>query len=97
VPRVTPFAPLEHTKPRTRLARRRMAAGVTQRQMWEAVGVSRATYIRLEQGRMDNPPLRLLQNCALALGCHLDDVIEDHWRDWYTPPGYQPTEPPQFN
>jgi len=25
-------------------------AGVTQRQMWEAVGVSRATYVRLECG-----------------------------------------------
>jgi transcriptional regulator with XRE-family HTH domain len=93
---VSPFEPLKQTRARTRLARRRLAAGVTQRQMWEALGVSRATYLRLEHGRMDNPSLRLLQNCAIALGCALDDLIEDDWRRWYTPAGYVPTRPPRF-
>lgn len=93
---MSPFEPLTQTDARTKLARRRLERGVTQRQMWEAVGVSRATYVRLEQGRMDNPSLRLLVNCALALGCGLDDVIEDTWREWYTRPGFVETEPPRF-
>jgi transcriptional regulator with XRE-family HTH domain len=93
---VSPFEPLTQTDARTKLARRRLARGVTQRQMWEAVGVSRATYVRLEHGRMDNPPLRLLVNCALALGCELNDVIEDAWRQWYTRPGFVATAPPAF-
>lgn len=45
---------------------------------------------------MENPPLRLLVNCAIALGCELTDLIEDEWQEWYTRPGYAPTEPPQF-
>ncbi len=92
---MSPFEPLTQTKVRTRLARRRVAVGVTQRQMWQALGVSRATYLRLEQGRMDDPSLRLLMNCAIALGCQLDDLIEDGWRAC-TPEGYVATRPPDF-
>jgi len=46
---------------------------------------------------MVNPPLRLLQNCAIALGCELDDLVEAEWRDRYTPEGYEPTNPPRFS
>ena len=91
-----PFKPLTPTDARTKLAHRRLARGVTQRQMWEALGVSRATHLRLEQGRMDDRSLRLLVNCAIALDCRLDDLIEDEWRQWYTRPGYTPTKPPVF-
>ena len=93
---MSPFEPLKQTQVRTRLAQRRLEVGVTQRQMWEALAVSRATYVRLEQGRTANPSLRLLQNCAIALGCQLDDLIEDEWREWYTQEGYAPTQPPEF-
>lgn len=44
---------------------------------------------------MDNPPLRLLQNWAIALDCNLDDLIEDEWR--YTRPGFVPTRPPKLD
>ena len=91
-----PFPVGTQTRPRTRLAAIRVARGVTQRQMWEAVGVSRATYVRLEHGGIDNPQLRVLQNCAIALGCGLDDLIEPSWREWYTRAGYTPTKPPHF-
>src|SRR3954454_23524609 len=90
-----PFAPGEQTDVRTQLAAWRVKRGVTQNALAEAVGVSRATYVRVEQGRNPNPPLRLLVNCALALGCELDDLIEDHWRGWYTPVGLQRTTPPR--
>lgn len=93
---MAPFEPLKQTQARTRLAHRRVEAGVTQRQMWEALGTSRATYVRLEQGRLVNPPLRLLQNCAIALACELDDLIEPEWREWFTPEGYEPTDAPRF-
>ena len=93
---MAPFEPLTQTNARTLLAHRRLAARLTQRQMWEALGVSKANYVRLEQGRLVNPPLRLLQNCAIALGCKLDDIIEPEWREWYTPEGYEITQPPKF-
>jgi DNA-binding XRE family transcriptional regulator len=92
-----PFAPGEQTDVRTKLAARRVKRRVTQNALAEAVGVSRATYVRLEQGRNDNPPLRLLVNCAIALDCELEDLIEDEWRAWYTPAGLAPTTPPNFS
>ena len=45
---------------------------------------------------MTNPPLRLLVNCAIALNCQLDDLIEERWREWFTRAGYTPTQPPRF-
>jgi transcriptional regulator with XRE-family HTH domain len=73
---------LEQTKPRTALARWRVKRGVTQSEMAAATGLSRTTYIKLEHGRFENPPIRYLANCALALGCEIDDLIETQWREW---------------
>lgn len=70
------------TKAETKLARLRMARGVTQEELAEAVGISIATYRRIERGQTANPPLRYLTNAALALGVELDDVIEDEHRGW---------------
>lgn len=56
--------------------------GVSQPELAKATGVSVATIRRLESGRMDNPPLRYLVNCALALGVELDTLIEKPWREW---------------
>src|ERR1700742_3676919 len=53
-----PFRPGEQTDVRTKVAAWRVKRGVTQHAMADAVGVSRATYVRLEQGRTANPPLR---------------------------------------
>jgi hypothetical protein len=33
---------------------------------------------------MTNPRVRYLANCALALGCPLEDVLEDEHRAWLT-------------
>jgi len=92
-----PFAPGEQTDVRTKLAAWRVKRGVTQQALAEAVGVSRATYVRVEQGRNTNPPLRLLMNCAIALNCALDDLIEDAWREWYTPAGLPRSSPPHWS
>jgi transcriptional regulator with XRE-family HTH domain len=67
----------------TRLASCRAAAGRTQTELAAAIGLSIATYRRLEQGLMPNPPLRYLTNAAMALEVPLDDLIEDDWRRWY--------------
>lgn len=82
------------TKPRTKLALWRVYRNVSQREMSEATGIAPASYRRLERGQIDNPPLRWLVNCQLALGApQLTDLIEDEWstfkqfRDG-------PTEPP---
>ena len=61
-----------------------MRRGVTQQEMADATGISTATYWRLEHGRLSDPPIRLLANCALALGVELEDLIEDEWRQWLT-------------
>lgn len=56
---------------RSRLAVARQSRGLSQERLAPTVGLSLATYRRLEAGRIDNPPLRYLVNCALALGVEL--------------------------
>jgi len=55
---------------------------LTQDDMAAAVGISRTTYQKLEQGDDHNPRLRYLVNCALALGCEPADLFEDEWLTW---------------
>ena len=82
VPVVMPAHRLEQTKGQTRLAKMRVARGMTQREVWEATGISRTTHLRLERGGFENPPVRALSNCAIVLGCELEELIEPEWRDW---------------
>lgn len=72
-----------------------MRRGVTQEELAEAIGISIATYRRLERGKIDNPPLRYLVNSAIALGVELADLIENDWNRWWSHPGYLPTRPPR--
>jgi transcriptional regulator with XRE-family HTH domain len=80
--------------PSTRLARARLSRGVTQEELAEAVGISVPTLRRLEQGEVDNPKLRYLVNCAIALGVELDEVLEDEWLEW-RPFNKEAADPPQ--
>ena len=45
-------------------------------------GISLRTLQRIERLEVDNPPVRYLANCAIVLGCELDDLIEPEWREW---------------
>ncbi|MCU1529282.1 MAG: hypothetical protein JWP75_3045 [Frondihabitans sp.] len=36
----------------------------------------------MEAGSPANPKIRLLSNCALVLGCDIEDLIEPVWRKW---------------
>ena len=81
------------TKAETKLARVRMARGVTQEELADAIGISEPTYRRLERGQMTSPPLGYLVNAALALGVQLDDLIEDRWREWHELRGDRPSPP----
>lgn len=67
---------------KSKLAQWRERRGLTQEALARATGLSSSVYWRLEKGHYTNPPLRYLMNCALALGCELDDLIEDKWRKW---------------
>ena len=78
----------------TKLGALRVRRGVTQRELAEATGISLAVYIRLEHGRLKNPPIRCLANCAIALGVPLDRVLEDEWKTWTALDG-GPAEPPK--
>ena len=63
----------------TRLALRRVDTGLAQIELAERVGVSLATYRRLERNKMRNPPLRYLVNCAIELDCHWSELVEPEW------------------
>lgn len=84
--------PYEGEPPSTRLARARLSRGVTQEELAEAIGVSTPTLKRLERGDVENPKLRHLVNCSIALGVDLDDVLEDEWLEWL--PAGDAVEPP---
>lgn len=70
---------------KTKLAEWREKRGVTQEELAIATGISTSTIRRLENPAdlaKANPPLRYLQNCALALGCKLNQLIEPEWQEW---------------
>lgn len=67
------------SKAQTKLATARVAAGLTQKDMADLTGMSRSAYWRLERGRIDNPPLRYLTNCAIVIGVGVQELIEDEW------------------
>lgn len=68
-----------------------------QEELAEAVGMSAQTIRRLERGEVENPKLRTLMNCALALGVDLSDVFEDDWLAWLpTGAAAEPPEPDEF-
>jgi len=64
------------------LAKVRRRRGLTQQEMADAVGVSLRTYRRVERGEVDDPGVRLLHNCAIALGVTLYDIIPAEWYFW---------------
>jgi transcriptional regulator with XRE-family HTH domain len=66
----------------TKLEQWRKRRGVSQDKLAAVICVSRTTYQRLERGEDDNPRLRYYVNAALALGCQLDDLLEDEWCEW---------------
>jgi transcriptional regulator with XRE-family HTH domain len=81
---------------RSRLAAWREKRGVTQEELAAATGISTSTIRRLENPpsiTVANPPLRYLQNCALALGCKLSDLIEPEWQEWMVFDGRKPKPP----
>lgn len=69
--------------PRTtgRIYELRTAAGWSQKDLAQRAGLSLRTLQRIERLEIDNPPIRYLSNCAIALGCPLEDVIEPEWRE----------------
>ena len=83
------------TNVRTKLAHQRLRHDLTQREIAELTGIPLGTYRRLEQGAIDNPPLRHLVNCALVLRVQVGEIIEDDWLKWKA---LDPTaaEPPKW-
>ncbi len=64
----------------SRLAQVRVARGLTQAELASRVGLSIATYQRLEEGRIDNPPIRYLTNLAIALDVDsISRISEKAW------------------
>ena len=53
---------------------------------------------RLESGKVVNPPLRILNNCAIALGVRFEAVIDAERRAWWNRYGGQefPPDPAEF-
>ncbi|HET8751951.1 MAG TPA: helix-turn-helix transcriptional regulator [Gaiellaceae bacterium] len=66
---------------RTNLARERVAAGLTQEEMANFVGLSVRDYRRLE-GAKRWPLLAELVNCSLVLGVPFEKVAPTDWRGW---------------
>ena len=78
----------------TRLALIRHRAAMTQTEIAARMGVSIATYQRLEEGRMANPPLGYLVNAAIILNVPLRAIVEPEWLDWWDLGGAGAEPPP---
>jgi len=81
---------------RSRLAAARRHRGLRQEDVAPAVGLSLSTYRRLENGQLENPPLRYLVNCAIVLKVSLTSLIEDEWCEWAQFGEHTPPEPPEL-
>lgn len=68
---------------RSRLAYVRHGAAITQTEMARRMGVSIATYQRLEEGRIANPPLGYLVSAALILDVPVAQLVEPQWLAWW--------------
>jgi transcriptional regulator with XRE-family HTH domain len=89
--------PYDGEPPDTLLARARLSRGVTQEELAEAIGVSTPTLRRLERNEVENPKLRHLVNCAIALGVDLDAILEPEWLKWLPAEGTRkPPKPDEF-
>lgn len=91
----------EISKQTTKLARRRLKARYTQKEMAQLTGMSLMTYRRIERAELDNPPLRHLVNCLWVLRVRLPDtrfgdILEPQWLDWLplNDEGVHPPQPP---
>jgi transcriptional regulator with XRE-family HTH domain len=67
---------------KSHLYKHRRGAGLSQRALARQAGLSLRTLQRIERLEVDNPPIRYLANCAIVLGCRLEDLIEPAWREW---------------
>src|SRR5690242_14402884 len=76
----------KRTRARTRFAEARLAAGWSQRQLALRIGGDAAATLRqiqrVEHGGTRSPSIRLLTNCALAMGCSLEELCEPEWLQW---------------
>jgi transcriptional regulator with XRE-family HTH domain len=88
-----PARPADDAGEETRLAYWRRRRGVTRPWLAAATGISEATLWRLESGRITNPPVLYLTNCALALEVTLDDVLERAHRQWHAFDSRKPYPP----
>lgn len=84
--------------PITALRAQRMKKGVNREELARVAGMSVSRLTRLESGEEVNPPLRILNNCAIALGVQLEAVIDAEWRTWWNRYGGQefPPDPDEF-
>jgi transcriptional regulator with XRE-family HTH domain len=73
--------PRKDRKGVTRIEQRRIAAGLTQRELAHRAEISLSTLQRIEQLDNDNPGVRYLANIASVLGCEIEDLIDDRWRE----------------
>lgn len=78
----------------TKLAHWRVFRGFAQTELAERTGIQLSTLRRIEQGATDRPPdIRHLRNCAIVLGCRLEDLLEEELLEWVALPG-GPEHPP---
>jgi len=84
--------PRDIDNPPTLLALYRLRAGVTQEELAKKIGISIASYQRVERGLDHDPPIGWLANAAKALGVGLHEILEDEMVDEWHP--YNSTKEP---
>lgn len=70
------------TKATSRLARERVARGITRKELAKRTGVTLASLRRLEYEQVPDAPLWWYRNLAIALELDLDEILDERERRW---------------
>lgn len=74
----------DRSKGTAKLKDLRLRSGYSQAELADATGIGIRTLQRWEGDKMESPPpVWYLVNCAVVLGCSIEDLSEDKWLQFY--------------
>jgi DNA-binding Xre family transcriptional regulator len=74
----------------------RVEKGILRHELAQVTGMTRSSLYRLESGMVKNPPLWWYQNCAIALGIKVEEILDYAHQGWHGTPRARNEPPPNW-